>query len=161
MDRLHSQETDRNFISVNHSMPMNENEISQTIQEHMNRTNNDMQFTMNNTSFSNDVPHPSSINRVSNASNITLESRLSALINPKARNSAYSGLIVFKKHNKEYEKRSTQLVFDELKLNKSARDNKSNQSRNMSFNTLRSESSFIQGDNKKRKDKISKFENEI
>jgi hypothetical protein len=58
------------------------------------------------------------MNRPSNLSNITLESRLSALINPTSGKSRKSNLIVFKRQNHDYEKRSTQLVFDELKLDK-------------------------------------------
>lgn len=53
---------------------------------------------------------------------MTLESRLAALINPKNPNNANSGLIVFKKQNRDYEKRSTQMVFDELKLDKTLKD---------------------------------------
>ena len=115
VQKLYTQETDRNFISVNHTMPMNEAEISQNIHENMNRTNNDMhQLGSSNTSFANNLQFSSERPSV----NMTLQSRLSALINPKTRSSMNSGLIVFKKPNKDYEKRSTQMVFDELKMDK-------------------------------------------
>lgn len=47
---------------------------------------------------------------------MTLQSRLSTLINPGSRGSVNGGLVVFKKPKEGYEKRSTQLVFDELKV---------------------------------------------
>lgn len=51
---------------------------------------------------------------------MTLQSRLSALINPQNRSSVNSGLVVFKKPKNEYEKRSTQVMsFDEFKMDKS------------------------------------------
>jgi hypothetical protein len=47
---------------------------------------------------------------------------LSALINPKNRLSTTSNLVVFKKPNQAYTKRSSQMVFDELKLDKHLKD---------------------------------------
>jgi len=55
-------------------------------------------------------------------SNVTLESRLSALINSKNRLSTASNLVVFKKPNQSYTKRSSQMVFDELKLDKQLKE---------------------------------------
>jgi hypothetical protein len=82
-------------------------------------------------------------------SNMTLESRLSTLINPNNRTSSNSGLIVFKKQNHDYKKRSSQMVFDELRMDKSMKENKAMSNRNTSLNSYRNNDSILMQNDKK------------
>lgn len=55
MDKLRPPQSDRNYLSVNHSLPINEAEISQSIQDHMNNISGSfMDRTLGNTSFLNE-----------------------------------------------------------------------------------------------------------